>query len=253
MSDENLQMELMYRAVFIDWDDTIGDWGQVARKSQRELYNKYHLAEWFETPEEWFEKYNTHNTELWVRYGKNEITKDYLYLDHFLFPLCQQIGITTDMAPQRLREMAKKMADEYVYLTNTYCRLMTDAEEVVRYLANKYPLTVVSNGFVECQYHKMEHTGLLPYFKHIVLSEEVNIQKPNPQIFEKAMTMNRTEMPDLQKDEVVMIGDSYTSDIAGAKAAGIDSIWVLAGEATDEQRKDATYIVPHLRDVMTIL
>ena len=99
-------MGLMYRAVFIDWDDTIGDWGQVARKSQRELYNKYHLAEWFETPEEWFEKYNTHNTELWVRYGKNEITKDYLYLDHFLFPLCQQIGITTDMAPQRLREMA---------------------------------------------------------------------------------------------------------------------------------------------------
>ncbi len=65
--------------------------------------------------------------------------------------------------------------------------------------------------------------------------------------------MNRTEMPDLQKDEVVMIGDSYTSDIAGAKAAGIDSIWVLASEATDEQRKDATYIVPHLRDVMTIL
>ncbi len=72
MSDENLQMELMYRAVFIDWDDTIGDWGQVARKSQRELYNKYHLAEWFETPEEWFEKYNTHNTELWVRYGKRD-------------------------------------------------------------------------------------------------------------------------------------------------------------------------------------
>ena len=125
------------------------------------------------------------------------------------------------------------------------------AKAEIRFCRN--PLTVVSNGFVECQYHKMEHTGLLPYFKHIVLSEEVNIQKPNPQIFEKAMAMNRTEMPDLQKDEVVMIGDSYTSDIAGAKAAGIDSIWVLAGEATDEQRKDATYIVPHLRDVMTIL
>ncbi len=243
----------MYRAVFIDWDDTIGDWIHVARKSQNELYDKYRLKEWFETPDEWFEKYNTHNTELWVRYGKNEISKDYLYLDHFLFPLCRQIGITTDMAPKRLREMAKKMADDYVYLTNTYCRLMTDAEEVVRYLAGKYPLTVVSNGFVECQHYKMEHTGLLPYFKHIVLSEEVNIQKPNPQIFDKAIEMNRTEIPDLQKSEVIMIGDSYTSDIAGAKAAGIDSIWVLTGEAPEEQKHDATYIVSRLRDVMILL
>ena len=242
-----------YKAVFIDWDDTIGDWIHVARKSQNELYDKYRLKEWFETPDEWFEKYNTHNTELWVRYGKSEITKDFLYLDHFLFPLCQQMGITTDMAPKRLREMAKKMADDYVYLTNTYCRLMTDAEEVVRYLAGKYPLTVVSNGFIECQHYKMEHTGLLPYFKHIVLSEEVNIQKPNPQIFEEAIEMNRTEIPGLQKSEVIMIGDSYTSDIAGAKAAGIDSLWVLNGDVTEQQKQDATYIVPRLRDVMTIL
>lgn len=243
----------MYKAVFIDWDDTIGDWIHVARKSQRELYDKYRLHEWFDTFDEWFERYNTHNTELWVRYGKSEITKDYLYLDHFLYPLCQQMGIPTDMAPRRLREMAKRMADEYVVLTNTYCRLLTDADEVVRYLASKYTLTVVSNGFAECQNYKLAQSGLLPYFKHIVLSEEVGIQKPNPLIFQDAIAMNRVEIPDLQPSEVIMIGDSYTSDIAGAKAAGIDSLWVLSGDATDEQRQDATYIVPHLRDVMTIL
>ncbi len=243
----------MYRAVFIDWDDTVGDWMGVARKSQHELYNKYRLSEWFDSFEEWFAKYNAHNSDLWVLYGKGQITKDYLYLDHFLYPLCHQIGIDTAQAPDRLRTMAMQMADEYVYLTNAYCTLMPDAEEVVQYLSKKYPLTIVSNGFVECQYHKVEHTGLASYFKHVILSEEVNIQKPQPEIFLRAVEANRAEMPDLQPNEVVMIGDSYASDIAGAKAAGIDSIWVLRGDATEAQRNDATYIVSDLRDIMTIL
>lgn len=243
----------MYRAVFIDWDDTVGDWMGVARKSQQELYDKYHLSEWFDSFDEWFAKYNAHNSDLWVLYGKGQVTKDFLYLDHFLYPLCHQMGIETQLAPTPLREMAKRMADEYVYLTNAYCTLMPDAEEVVRYLAARYPLTIVSNGFLECQYHKVEHTGLATYFKHVILSEEVNIQKPQPEIFQRAIEANRAELPDLQPSEVVMIGDSYTSDIAGAKAAGIDSIWVWNKETTEAQRHDATYIVPNLRDCMTIL
>ena len=50
-------------------------------------------------------------------------------------------------------------------------------------------------------------------------------------------------------DEAVMIGDSYSSDIAGAKAAGIDQIWIHG----DETQETATYIVPKLTDVMNIL
>ena len=50
-------------------------------------------------------------------------------------------------------------------------------------------------------------------------------------------------------EEAVMIGDSYTSDIAGAKAAGIDQIWIHQGE-TDET---ATYIVPAFKDVLGLL
>ena len=60
-----------------------------------------------------------------------------------------------------------------------------------------------------------------------------------------------------------MIGDSYSSDIAGAKAAGIDQIWLHKGETTETTdtatptattaATTATYIIPELKDVLTIL
>ena len=121
---------------------------------------------------------------------------------------------------------------------------MPDAEMVVQYLAAKYPLTIISNGFKEVQYYKFEHSGLAPYFTHTLISEEVGVNKPQPEIFRIALERNG-----ITADEAVMIGDSYSSDIAGAKAAGIDQLWIHEGE-TDET---ATYIVPKLTDVMEIV
>ncbi|MBR5764134.1 MAG: HAD-IA family hydrolase, partial [Bacteroidaceae bacterium] len=128
--------------------------------------------------------------------------------------------------------------------TNKYFSVLPGAAEVVRALAKKYPLTILSNGFKEVQYYKFAHSGLQDCFAHTIISEEVGINKPQPEIFRIALDLNG-----VTADEAVMIGDSYSSDIAGAKAAGIDQIWLHKGE-TDET---ATYIVPELKDVLTIL
>ena len=122
--------------------------------------------------------------------------------------------------------------------------MLPDAERVVKYLASKYPLTIISNGFKEVQYYKFEHSGLAPYFTHTLISEEVGINKPQPGIFQIALERNA-----ITADEAVMIGDSYSSDIAGAKAAGIDQIWIHEGETSET----ATHIVPNLADVMKVL
>jgi FMN phosphatase YigB (HAD superfamily) len=106
------------------------------------------------------------------------------------------------------------------------------------------------------QYEKFDKSGLRDCFAHIVLSEEVGCQKPNPRIFEEALRMNG-----LQAEEVVMIGDSWNSDIQGAINAGIDQIWVngrvksgsekVVGPNGEEQT--ATYVVQSLSEIMTIL
>lgn len=241
----------MKKAVFIDWDDTLGDWGTAARMAQEDVYQQFRIAEWGVSFEDWYEAYHTHNAELWHLYGHGEIDRPFLMMDRFLHPICAVKGIAKEDG-EAFKPLAMEMSALFLAQTNAHFRLLPDAREVVAYLAGKYALTVVSNGFVEVQHYKLEKSGLLPYFRHVVLSEEVGALKPGVRIFEVAMEMNRRELPNLEKEEVVMVGDSWGSDIEGAMNAGIDAVWI-SPEPSAQALPEGVQAVRRLRDVMEVL
>ena len=247
-----------YKAVFIDWDDTIGDFIGAAKMALQEMYEKYHLCDYFASCEEFVSLYKPHNLELWDKYGKDLVTKEYLSFDRFFFPLMHgskggERRLGDKAIRQEVAALAEQLSEDFLNMTTARFSLLEGAEELVRYLAKKYPLTVVTNGFVEVQYEKFDKSGLRDCFAHIVLSEEVGCQKPNPRIFEEALRMNG-----LQAEDVVMIGDSWSSDIQGAINAGIDQIWIRKNKEQGTKSQDtieqtATYIVQSLSEVMEIL
>ncbi|MBR5855377.1 MAG: HAD-IA family hydrolase [Paludibacteraceae bacterium] len=255
-----------YKAVFIDWDDTIGDFHGAADLALQDMYEKYNLSDYFASCEEFVSIYKPHNIELWDKYGKDQVTKDYLSFDRFFFPLMHGSKggerLEAKRAPKKSADfsgtpqgerrevaaLAEQLSEDFLNLTTARFSLLEGAEELVRYLAAKYPLTVVTNGFVEVQYEKFDKSGLRDCFAHIVLSEEVGCQKPNPRIFEEALRMNG-----LQAEDVVMIGDSWNSDIQGAINAGIDQIWIRKSKDPLPEGQSATYLVQSLSEVMEIL
>lgn len=241
-----------YKAVFIDWDDTIGDFIGAAKLALQEMYDKYHLCDYFASLEEFVSLYKPHNIELWDQYGKDLVTKAFLRVDRFLWPLQHgsRVGERLKVKGERqeVAALAEQLSEDFLNLTTAHFSLREGAEELVRYLAKKYPLTVVTNGFVEVQYEKFDKSGLRDCFAHIVLSEEVGCQKPNPRIFEEALRMNG-----LQAEEVVMVGDSWSSDIQGAINAGIDQIWIRKSKDPLPEGQSATYLVQSLSEVMEIL
>lgn len=266
-----------YKAIFIDWDDTIGDFQGSAQAAQRDIYEKHHLSEFFSSYEAYYDCYHEHNVELWERYGRGEVTKEFLQRDRFLWPLCHQMGIPTpdDKFTQRcqaplcknpLVRLADQMGEDFLAFTNKYFRVLPGAVELVQYLAAKYPVVVVSNGFVEVQYYKIEHSGLKDAFAAVVLSEEVGIQKPQAGIYEAAIRQlnayreARGESP-IAREEILMIGDSYSSDIEGAKNAGIDQLWIKPlspdpsphGWERGENAPSATYEVHSLAEIYDIV
>jgi len=230
-----------YKAIFLDWDDTIGDFADAALRSLQQMFVQHNLEACFDSFDRFYAVYEQHNLELWGRYGVDEVTKDYLEFDRMFYPLTMA---DRPFAPQQCIALAQRMADEHLQMTTEFFSLLPDAEETVRYLADRYALTVVSNGFVSVQYRKIDRSGLRDCFRDIVLSEEVGCQKPNPRIYEIAL-----ERGGWRPEEVLMIGDSWRSDIQGAIDAGIDQLWIHEGE-TD---LPSTYKVAHLRDVMTML
>jgi len=239
-----------YKAILLDWDQTIGDWDGAEELALKDIYANYHLSEWFASFEEYFSTYKPHNKDLWMLYGEGKVTREALHHERFLYPLLKILGL--NFTPKRFDELADRMGDEFLQLTNKYFRLLPGAKETVIELAKRYPLTIVSNGFSEVQYYKFEHSGLKPYLKYIVLSEDVGINKPQPEIFEKALKLNG-----VTADEAIMIGDSWAHDIVGARNAGIDTIWVngtkvQSAECTMHNEK-ATYEVTNLAEVLEIL
>lgn len=234
-----------YKALFLDWDDTIGDFKNAAFRSLQDIFEQYGLSECYDSFDDYFATYHKHNVWLWDQYGLDQVTKDYLEFDRFFYPMM--------MAPRpfpmsRAAELAQQMAKAHLEHTTDYFQPLPNAIEVVRYLASKYPLTIVSNGFVEVQYKKINRSGLADCFRHVVLSEEVGCQKPNKRIYEIALEKNG-----LKAKDVLMIGDSWTSDIQGAINAGIDQLWIQDSNLGQDLSLPATYKVAHFKDVMQML
>ncbi len=157
-----------YKAVFLDWDDTIGDWENAARRALQDIYVQYRLDQLYASFEDYMETYHPYNLKLWGLYGNHEISKEYLQFERFYRPLMVNEEPTINGRPKE--EVAREIGGKFLQLTNKYFSLLPDADRVVRYLAAKYPLTIISNGFREVQYYKFEHSGLQACFAHTLIS-----------------------------------------------------------------------------------
>ena len=135
----------MKRSVFIDWDDTLGDWGTAARLAQEDVYQQFKIAEWGVPFEDWYEAYHTHNAELWHLYGHGQIDRPFLMMDRFLHPICAVKGIAKAEG-EAFKPLALEMSSLFLAQTNAHFRLLPDARVVVAYLARPPSLTAVRSA-----------------------------------------------------------------------------------------------------------
>lgn len=230
----------MYKYVFIDLDDTLWDFHANAKSSLHEIYERKNLGRYFDSFEQYFHSYAKRNLELWDQYGKGAITKEELSLERFLHPL-KQVGVDDPV-------LAMKIGSEYLELLPTRTALVPFARELLEYLHPKYPLTIVSNGFIEVQYKKLKSCQIEQYFGHVVLSEAAGALKPDKRIFEYGLQLNGAKA-----SETIMIGDSFEADIRGAQNACIDQVYFNPLISVEENDKMATYWVRSLEEITKIL
>ncbi len=96
-----------------------------------------------------------------------------------------------------------------------------DAVQVLRELGRTFRLGLVTNGPSDLQYDKLDVSGLNGCFGAIVVSREVGIAKPDPHIF--AIALDRLGV---SASDSAFVGDNPKTDITGAHAAGMKTIWL---------------------------
>jgi len=229
-----------YKHIFIDLDDTLWDFHANAKDVLEEIYEEQKLSQHFKNFEEYFRIYAKRNLELWELYGKGEITKEFLNVERFRHPL-KHVGVDN-------HKLAIETGIQFLEMLPIKTILIPYAKELLDYLYAKYPLTIVSNGFVEVQYKKLRNSQLESYFAHVVLSEAAKALKPSKLIFEYALQLNNAKA-----SETIMIGDSYEADIKGAQNAGIDQIFFNLHSTTIDAANPPTYTISKLEEIVGIL
>ena len=228
-----------YTNIFIDLDDTIYDFAAASRESFQEAYNLLGYEQYFRSFEHFMSLYEPYNLELWKRYGEGKITKPELNRKRYAYPL-KMVGVDN-------QELADTFCREVLGRIPTKNKVIPGAIELLEYLQPKYNLYILSNGFKELQAHKMQTAGLDKYFKRIVLSDDIGINKPRPELFIHALqTTNSTT------EESIMIGDMFDTDIAGAAGVGLDQIFFNRKELSDLPF-EPTYNVKTLLEIKNIL
>jgi putative hydrolase of the HAD superfamily len=222
--------------IFFDLDHTIWDFDRNAEETLLELYEVHQLRSLgLHSAKEFIERYTENNHQLWAKYHLGEISKYVLRAERFKKTFIE-LGIKPDLVPHQFE-------DDYVKMGPTKTNLFDGAEKVLAYLKLKYSLHIISNGFKETTLTKMRVSNLNSYFKNVIISEDVGVNKPNPIIFQYALEKAQASI-----EESIMIGDSLEADIRGAQAFGIPAIFF--NPLNIPQPDDVKWQINHLSELL---
>lgn len=109
---------------------------------------------------------------------------------------------------------------------------------------------LVTNGSRETQLQKLEALGIADAFDVAVYADPDNGIHPKPETipFEHALAAL-----DADPAGAIHVGDSLAADVAGAHAAGLDSVWVPHGDGTGAGDHSPTHTLETLGEFETVL
>lgn len=228
--------------VFFDLDDTLWACSLNARNALEKVYHGYQFNRYFDSFHHFYSLYSPENENLWREYGQGKITKEELNKRRFSHPL-RSVGLD----PSNWVEQYSASFFEQIKKEK---ELMPGAKDLLSYLAPNYNLYILSNGFHELQFSKMEASGILNYFKAVILSEDFGVLKPDREIFHQALATTHSLV-----ENSVMVGDNWETDILGAKNVGLAQIFYNPGlqEIPAEHLSETTYPVVSLTEIKTLL
>lgn len=196
--------------IFFDLDHTLWDFEKNSALTFTKIFELHDLDL---DNDKFLKKYVPINFKYWKLYREVKITKEALRFAR-LDETFKALDITVSS------NLIYKIADDYIKYLSTFNNLIPGTIEVLEALRPKYRLHIITNGFDEVQYKKMEGSNIIHYFQTITNSEIAGVKKPNPKIFNFALNLANAK-----PENSLMIGDSFEADVEGALNIGMHAIY----------------------------
>lgn len=229
-------LDLKYKYLLFDLDHTLLDFDVAEDIALSQLLKEEGVVD----IQAYKDYYVPMNKALWKDLEQKKITKAELINTRFA-KLFAHFGIEKDGA---------YLAERYQFFLSKQGETFPGVEYLLKKLISKgYELYAATNGITYIQTGRLEQSGIAPFFKDIFISEQLHTQKPDAEFYEKI----GARIPNFDKNQTLMIGDSLSADIQGGNNADIDTIWYNPHHLENKTQAQPTYEVHSYKDLLNCL
>lgn len=226
---------MSYALILFDLDDTLMDFQRTQVAAFAATATRYGLDG---RGGGLYDRYRALSRGCWERHERGQLERSLLRTERFRLLLSELGRDDLDVT---------EVAEAYLDALPEHPFLLDGALEVVRRLAARAPLGVVTNGFDSVQHRRLAATPLAEHVSFTLTSEAVGASKPERPLFDEALRRGGASPGD-----TVMIGDNHGSDIAGAAAVGLDTVWFNPAREPRPAGIAPTHRVAHLRELFDL-
>ena len=230
----------MIKVILWDIDGTLLNFDKAEHYALRKCFSLFHLGE---CTDEMVEAYSAINKAYWERLERNEITKQQVLVGRFEEFFRQQ-GLPVEQAIPFNQEYQMRLGD-CVFFND-------DGGALVQKFGTKVKQYAVTNGTLTAQQRKLAKSGLVSFLDGVFISDVVGAEKPNIAFFDVVFTEIAKDGV-YQKDEILIVGDSLTSDIQGGNNAGIRCCWYNPRQNPNTSTVRIDYEIRDLRELEGIV
>ncbi|MCD4829465.1 MAG: YjjG family noncanonical pyrimidine nucleotidase [Candidatus Cloacimonetes bacterium] len=224
-----------WQLVLFDLDGTLLDYHVAARRAFEQTFEAFGLP--FEP--QFHECFVEINNEMWQLYEQGDITPQELRVRRY-YILRGKLGLAFE---------PDAVSESYLALLGRNADLIHYAMPIVKLLHGKVPLGLITNGFTDVQQSRLDVSGLGRFFPHMACSETAGAAKPQPPIFDLAMHQHGLSDP----SRVVIVGDSFASDICGGHDYGMATCWFNPHHTQRPAEPQPTWEIESLEALPTLL
>ena len=225
---------MKYTTLYFDLDKTLLDFSAAEKGAIKKLLPLYGI----EPKDEYISAYSAINKRFWERFERGEIKREDIFEGRFI-EFLNTIGKTAN---------TKEMSAKYFSLLAEGHACLPGAKEILGFVKSRgYTVCIVTNGVSKTQHKRIAESGLGCYFDHVFISEDTGSKKPEPAYFDYVIA----HTPEKNRQKILVIGDSETSDILGGINAGMDTCWL--NRKGEQPRLAPTYEIRDILDLRNIL
>lgn len=227
----------MYRYLFFDADGTLFDFDKAEEVAFALMAKDLSIKADGQT----FLTYKACNEECWTAFEMGSLSMAALKAERFRrFAEAMDITLDANGASECYQD---HLAQQGIIFEQSSGLLQT-------LQGRGYLLYLATNGITRVQQGRLLCSGIQHYFGDIFISEELGFQKPDTRFFEAMF--EKAKVTGI-KEQCLMIGDSLSSDIKGAVASGIDSVWLNKSNKLPSEAIKPTFTITSLEALLDIL